>query len=503
MRRATTWIVSLLLAGCQPPPAGSSSPPPDPGRPDAASATAVPATTAAGAPRVIVVGGGLAGLLSAYELAKRGISTALLEATEGWGGRVATATYADGTFAEYGMQEMWADNPLLDVARELKVPLDKMEQAYSSLVLDGKLIPYVQPTTAAFFASFLDPGERKALKAFMDRATTLRERVMKAGGPPDPELENLKNLSFGDWVATLHLPRRVSEWIRLTLECELATDWRSFSGTIGLIELRFFLDPGQPNYHVQGGNSRLITALVDAIPGAKTLSATVTAIDRWRTPDGRTRARVSYMRNQRLETLEAERVILAVPFFRVHQIKIDPPLSEEKWQAILTLGRGQYTVVHLMLDKAARKIWTVRGQSPFPVLTDGPLGVVYGVMRDSPPAQPLEVFSLLVHGAAAAAFHMVPREIKVREILAALDRRWPGLSAHVHSSQVFTYHPAALPVWPPGRSPLDREGQALREPELGLHLAGDYTISAHSNGAAESARAVAVRISQELARSPD
>jgi monoamine oxidase len=124
--------------------------------------------------------------------------------------------------------------------------------------------------------------------------------------------------------------------------------------------------------------------------------------------------------------------------------------------------------------------------------------VVYGVAHPAPPGQALEVFSLLVYGDDAAAFHMVPREVKVRRILAALDKLWPGLSSHVHSSEVFSYHPAAIPVWPPGRSPLDHLARALREPEHGLYLAGDYTMSAHANGAADSAQAVAARISQEL-----
>lgn len=469
----------------------------------AAAADARPTATAetapAAAPRVVVVGGGLAGLLSAYELGKRGISTELLEASEAWGGRVATATYGEGINAEYGMQEMWQDNPLIGIARELGVALDEGEEPYSSVVLDGKLHPYIQPTAEKFFASFLDPGERSALAGFMKKAETLHARALSEGSGLSPTLEALQNVSFADWVGSLALPRRVSEWIRLTIECEVATDWHSVSGLSGLLEFRFFLRPGQPNYHAQGGNARVIDALAAAIPGKKTLLATVTAVERWKDPAGRTRARVSYLRDHRLETVEADRVILAVPFFRLHQIRMDPPLSDQKWQAILTLARGQYTVVHLLLDRAARKVWSVPGRSPFPVLTDGPLGVVYGVAHDSPPSQPLEVFSLLVHGTAAAAFHMIPRETKVHEILTALDKLWPGLSRYVRSSHVYSYHPAALPVWPPGRSPLDQGARALREPEGGLYLAGDYTFGAHSNGAAESGQRVAALIGQDLA----
>jgi monoamine oxidase len=416
------------------------------------------------------------------------------------------------------MQELWAGSPLLRIARELGVPLDaKVEQPYSSVVLGGQLVPYVQQTPKKFLASFLDIRERRALEAWMAQAEALRKRAVAAAPAPatasatappaaglSTELERLQSISFGDWVAEARLPKRAAEWLRLTLECEVGTDWKSLSGLSGLLEMGSFLGEGEPNYHVRGGNARLIEALAAALTGPKALSSTVTAVERWSDAGGKTRVRVLSLRGGRIESQEAERVIVAVPFYRLHQIRFDPPLSEAKWQGVLTLGRGQYTVVHLLLDKGARAIWAPRGaaRSPFPVLTDGDLGVVYGVMHPSADGEPLEVFSLLVHGSAAGAFHMIPRELKVRQIVSALERFWPGLGTHVRSSQVFSHHPAAIPVWPPGRSPLDAASRALRSPELGLVLAGDYLAGAHADAAAHSGEWAAAQISEELAAPP-
>src|SRR5688572_17505893 len=61
---------------------------------------------------VVVVGGGIAGLLTAHRLERAGVRVHLLEATELWGGRIATAYYGPGLAAEYGMQEIWEGNPL-------------------------------------------------------------------------------------------------------------------------------------------------------------------------------------------------------------------------------------------------------------------------------------------------------------------------------------------------------------------------------------------------------
>ncbi len=492
MRHSLLLTLALLSSACQPSRlTAPASPPAAAGAPQVHAAPPGPGT-----PQVVVVGGGLAGLVTAYELEKRGVAVTILEASDTWGGRVATAYYGQGLFAEYGMQEMWADNPLLKIARELKVELDEnVGDPTGSVVIDGKLYPYVQKTEEEHRATFMSPEERRALKGWMEKASAVRGRVEKT--PDSNEAEALLAVSFADWVHGFKLPKKVENWIRLTIECELAIDWEHFSGAIGLEEFGFFLGKGMPNYHAKGGNVKVVEALIGAIKGPKLLSSAVMEIDRFGSPST-PRVRVRFVRGGHAESVEADRVVVAVPFVRLHQIYFDPPLPPEKWQGVMTLLRGQYTVVHLLIDKAARDKWLVDGKSPFPILADGPLGVIYGVMHESPPGESLEVFSLLVHGTQASAFHMVPRDLKIAEIKTELDKLWPGLSAHIRGSYVYTYHPASIAVWPPGRSPNDATGRKLREPDRGVYLAGDWTVSGHSNGAVESALSATVAVAVSL-----
>lgn len=447
---------------------------------------------------MVVIGGGLAGLLAAYELDKRGVPVCLLEASSDWGGRLATAEYGNGLTAEFGTQELWEDNPLLDTARELGVPLDDPPiKPYSSVVVDGKLYPYFRTTVEAYFDTFMAPPEKTRLIAWLEQAYKLRELAQRQG-LKDPQIQYLQRISFADWVGAANLSRPAAALLRLHAESELGTDWQSFSALFGLLEFGVFLGKGQLAYHVRGGNSRLVEALVRTIRGEKLLAALVTRVERWKSDQGRIGVRVFYLHDRRSHVVEAERAVVAVPFWRLHQIEMIPPLSDTKWQAVSTLLRGQYTVVHLLMPRDAQKLWTRAGPAPFALLTDGPLGVIYGPSGESPSASSLLVFSLLVHGQFAAAFHMVPRDIRLKEIYTQLDALWPGLSGYVQTSHVYTYHPGALPVWPPGRSPLDELAQSLREPELGLYLAGDYLYNAHSDGAARSGTRAAERIAQEL-----
>ena len=450
--------------------------------------------------RVVVVGGGLAGLTTAYELQKRGIVAQVIEAGDVFGGRVATARYPGGLQAEYGLQEMWGDNPALGMARELGVALDEESgEPFSSVIIDGKLHAFVQDTAEQYFATFLSHQERTALKKWMSKASAMRKTAL-AKGLADGTVRALQDISFAEWIEQEKLPHKAAELVRLTLECELAAPWDRFSALSGLLEFAIFLDGGQKHYHVRGGNIRLIEALAATLKGPKLLSARVVRVVRDGAGDAGWRRRVYYQRAGRIETVEAAAVVLAVPFTRVHSISLTPELSRAKREAIESLDFGQYVVAHLIVDRAAEDLWRIKAETPLPVLSDGALGVIYGTQGEGDPEAKTDVFSLLVHGPAARRLHMKPHDEAIAEMTAALSKLWPGFAAQVRGGYLYSYHPAAVAVWPPGRSPLDAKAQALFEPEDGLYFAGDWLVGAHSDGAVVSGRRAAERIAQDLSK---
>ncbi len=446
-------------------------------------------------PQVVIVGGGIAGLVTASELERQGVSTHLLEAADRLGGRIATARYGPGLEAEFGMQEIWSGSPLAQVAREVGLTLEG-EGALSSVMLDGKLHPYTQTRREDFLSSVFSPSELTALKRWMGGAENLLTELKAKGF--SPPMRRLNDLSFGAWLKEHRLPPRVEAWIRLTLECEVGADLESFSALSGLAELRVYLFGGESALHVVGGNSRLVEALGERLKGPKTLRARVTRVRRTRAADGKLTVVVDYLRDNQWHKLEADRVVIAVPWMVLHTIQLDPPLPADAWESLMTLGRGQYTVVHLLIDKKAHALWGGADRSPFPVLTPGPLGVVYGVASPSPREQPLEVFSLLVHGHHARGFHLAQHEGKREEMVQELETLWPGFSRHVRDAAIYPYHPAAVAYWPPGRSPYDEKSQALFQAFDGLYLVGDYLVSSHSEGAVVAAFRQARALTEEL-----
>ena len=60
---------------------------------------------------VVIVGAGLAGLVTAWELTRAGIACRVLEASSRPGGRVETTVFDDGLIAEAHMEEFWEGSP--------------------------------------------------------------------------------------------------------------------------------------------------------------------------------------------------------------------------------------------------------------------------------------------------------------------------------------------------------------------------------------------------------
>ncbi len=433
---------------------------------------------------VVVVGGGVAGLLCAHELEKRGIDVVVLEASERFGGRIGTARYAQSQFAEMGLQELWDGNPLLEVARELGLPTEELGSAWSGAVLDGQAYPSKGNTAQEQFELIFNAEEKRAAQTWLLMARRLRTRA-ETNGLNDSEIAPLQDISFAQWLHAALLPSRVEQYFRLTLEVELAIDAQSVSALFGLLEFGVFLDDAKA-HGIVGGNERLITALKASLHGPALVGARVTAVDR---TDPKA-VRVSYFHQQQLHVIEAAQVVMAIPFFMLHAVQFKPALDTQRQHAINSLIRGRYTVVHLFMKKEAHTFW--KGELPFPILSSGKLGVIYGLSNES------DIFSLLIYGDAANALHMMSREHKLAEIRDELEVLWPGVSMYITGGEVFSYHPGAVAAWPPGRSPLDTGSQLLRETNQSTTFIGDWLWNAHSDGAAKSAQAAAKQLERVL-----
>jgi monoamine oxidase len=501
MIRCLSPVLILLLVAC----AGKT---PAPGAPSA-ERSALPARV-----DVVVVGAGLTGLTAAYRLAERGVDVRVLEAAPRVGGRVQTVAWPDRLYGEAHMEEYWERSPAYPLLLELGLPLDD-DVAHSSVRIDEQIFPYnwsfggnETPTgselRAAYLAGIFDASEREALLAWMKRAwaiyNQLEATVLKGAALPE-ELSPLVQQSFAAWVATAGLPRRVSEWIRIIIEPETSIGWDQIAALDGIDEMRPFLDTpagfGERNFHVRGGNNGFAAALVGRLPAGHVVTrARVTAISQ-----DATGASVRVLRDDHaVETIRADQVLLTVPVWDLGRVQLDPPLDDDRRQAIETTGAAPYVKVLIRSAPAACQLTSMQiGDKPVEVLTllsDSPAGTIYEASAARRPCsaggKEPRLYTLLLHdGFAREVIDLAHDQIRERTF-AAVDKLFPGIARHFLDAEVFVY-PRAVPYWPvaKGRSRFDRLAQHLRRPMGRIWIGGDTTENSHSEGAVRAGERMA------------
>jgi monoamine oxidase len=435
---------------------------------------------------VIIVGAGLSGLTTAYKLKKAGMTYTILELTPRVGGRARTAKYPDGVEVEAGLAEFWETNPAMEIIKELKLPYH-VSLTYSSLMMGGKLYPFTQDTNEGFKKFLLNPSEVKAF----DKWNLQMEKYSKQvkARKFDKFLLSLQNKSLAAWIGEAKLPKKVSEWIRLSLEVEIGTTWDAISALDGIAEWHIFLGKGDAPYELDNGNETLIQAMADNV-GNENIGLGMQVMRFKTMKDG---VEVDAMDTATFKhyTYKAKYAVSTIPLYRLAELQFDPTLPQDKQEAISTQTWGSYFTAHVFMDPAAKKYWlTSKGENVLPILSDGPLGVIYSATTGKNGGD--YVVNLLVTGPAAEKFNYraILFEQVRKELNEAFEKQWPGSSKLIKKYQFYRYHPRAIASWPVGRSRFDKLSESIRKPHGRIYFAGDFTESSHSDGAVISAARV-------------
>jgi monoamine oxidase len=463
---------------------------------------------------VAIVGAGLTGLTAAYRLAASGVDVLVLEAAPRPGGRVQTVWWPDGLRGEAHMEEYWERSPAYPLLLELGLDLDD-DVAHSSVRINGRVTPYVWPwgdddnpgheeIRDAYLSRLFDVREREALLDWMARAWAIYQRVAETalqGQPIPDDLVPLTQLSFADWVGQQALPDRVAEWIRVTVEPEMAIEWDHIAALDGIDEMRLFLDTpdgfGERNFHVRGGNDAFVAALLARIPAGRVVTgARVIGVAR---DDGGVTLRV-LLGDSAFREVRAEQVLLTMPVWDVGRIQFEPALDADRLRALSTTRPASYVKVLIRARPAACALtrMDVDGES-VPVLTllsDSPAGSIYEASSADRPcdddSDEPRLFTLLLHARYARAVMDLPHDAVRDRVYAAMDALFPGISGHFLDAAIFPY-PRAVAYWPldEGRSRFDALALHLRTPVGRLWIGGDTTENAHSEGAIQAAERMA------------
>jgi monoamine oxidase len=321
----------------------------------------IPRALGANPARIVVVGGGLAGLTCAYRLKQAGYRAELYEASGRLGGRCGTrrGDFAEGQIAEHGGELIdQGHTQTRQLAQELGLNLDNLLAAEASgtdpfYYFDGQ--PY----------SFADATDD--LKQIWQQ---LHKDVSAAGYPTlytqsTQRGRELDAMSIADWI-TAYVPgglrSKLGQLLDVAYNIEYGAETNVQSslnmlyllGYSGQGQLRIF-GPSNEKYHVRGGNDQIPARLANALQGQITTGAELTAIKR--NADGT--YRLSFGSGSATSTVSADRVVLALPFSILREVDYSKAgFSTVKKAAIEELGMGTNSKLHLQFKN---RFWNTLG----------------------------------------------------------------------------------------------------------------------------------------------
>ena len=456
------------------------------------------AAIAADGPRIVIVGGGLAGLTCAYRLKQAGYRADLYEASDRLGGRCWTLRdyFDQDQIGEHGGELIdQGHTQIRQLAQQLGLRLDNL--------LSGEVNgtePFYNFDGAAYsFAQATDDLKQIWQQLHMDVSAASYPTLFNLSTERGRELDQM---SIADWIQAFvpgGLKSELGQLLDVAYNIEYGAETNVQSslnmlyllGYVGAGQLRVF---GKSNekYHVRGGNDQITARLAAALQDQITTGAELTAIRR--NSDG------SYQLSFRgASPVTADRVVLALPFSMLRTVNYSKAgFSELKDTAIRELGMGTNSKLHLQFNTRHWNSLGCNGETYADTYQN-----TWEVTRTQPGLK-----GILVNytgGDIGASFGSGTPTERAAQFLSQIDPVLPGITDQwndLATVDFWTDYP-----WTKGSYSYWKVGQYTKfsgiegVPEGACHLAGEHTsvdFQGYLNGAVETGERAASEILGDL-----
>jgi monoamine oxidase len=450
----------------------------------------IPRAMAATTPRIVVVGGGLAGLTCAYRLQQAGYRADLYEASDRLGGRCWTrrGEFAEGQVAEHGGELIdQGHTQIRQLAQELHLDLDNLLAAE----VNGN-----EPFNYFDGGSYSFTQETEDLKQIWQQ---IHKDVSAASYPTlytqsTQRGRELDAMSVADWIGA-YVPGGMSSKLGQLLDVAYNIEYGAETNVQSSLNMLYLLGysgqgqmrifgPSNEKYHVRGGNDQIPARLAEALKGQLTTGAQLVAIRR--NADGS--YRLSLQSGTGTTTMTADHVVLALPFSMLRSVDYSKAgFSAVKNTAIQQLGMGTNSKLHVQFKS---RFWNPLGNQGDTYADTG-----YQSTWEVTRAQPGTAGILVDYtgGTIGAGFGTGTPAERASRFLTQLEPVLPGATANWNGKATVDFW-AGYP-WTKGSYSYWKVGQYTKfagaegQPEGNCHFAGEHTsidFQGYLNGGVES-----------------
>ncbi len=417
--------------------------------------------------RAIVVGAGLAGLVAAYELDRAGHEVTVLEAQLRPGGRVLTlrTAFSDGLYAEAGADRIPnTHNLTIRYVRQfgLKlVPFYPEGAGYVDQIAGYHLTG--KRTEASHWPVALTAEERKLGRAGMWRKYAL-SAAKQLGDPAGPGWSPTKFNAY-DKVTFTRFLRQQGASAAAVRVMTLGMDYDGASALRILADLAVNGDVTE-TYKIEGGNDRLPRAMAARISKRIRYGAMLQRVEQ-----SRHGVRAFYLQGNLVHQLEADRLICTIPFPVLRRVKFNPPLSEERLNAI---DNTHYLSITRLFFQEERRYWKAKGLNGF-ALSDWPVEVNQPTFDQK---DPRGILSASLTGSLALREAGLPEDRRVGTVLNEMETIFPGTREYFEGGVTKAW---SNDFWAKGAMQWFRPGQMIEfwpymtAPADRVHFGGEHS----------------------------
>jgi monoamine oxidase len=452
--------------------------------------TWVAEASAATAPRIVVVGGGLAGLTATYRLKQAGYQAKLYEASDRLGGRCWTirGAFDAGQVAEHGGELIdQGHTEVRQLAQELGLQLENLlaaEPKGSEDVywFDGAPYSYVQAT---------DDLNGVYQKLHKDVVAASYPTLYTGWTQRGYELDHMSIVDWIDESVPGGISSKLGQLLDVAYTIEYGADCSRQSalnllyllGYSGQGQLRIF-GPSNEKYHVVGGNDQIATGMAAQLSAQITTGYELVAIKR--NTDGS--YALTFDTGGGTRTVAADQVVLAIPFSLLRSVDYSKAgFNSIKKTAIQQLQMGTNSKLHVQFRD---RFWGSIGNNGN-TFADTGYQNTWEVTRAQPGTPGILVD--YTGGTIGAGFGSGTPQSRAQQFLTQLEPVLPGIGSHWNGKATIDFW-AGYP-WTRGSYSYWSVGQytkfagAEREASGNCHFAGEHTsidFQGYLNGAVET-----------------